>query len=186
MSYWIEYQAVGFVLPASEIGLPQSRYVVAVEGGSNNTTVLGRNGRERRARSWSIAMIGTADQVLRQAVRAAAACEGGSLQPKGRRTTPEAYIGRARRLLRDARADAIRHLTFSAQVPQGHALVALAQAAGYVLYPESLHGEALVKLIPTQQDAWAWGTYFGLLHPYLDSCAIEPWRLGQVFGLPAS
>jgi len=186
MSYWIEYQAAAFMLPADELGADQARYVVATEGGSNNSSVRDRDGRERRTRDWSIAMIGTQVQVLRQTVRIAAECEGYGLRLKGRACTPEAYIGRIRRLLRHATPDFRRHVVLSPTVPDGHELVPVATAAGYVVYPDSWLGETRVKLIPQRQDETHWSDYFSMLDPYLDAGSLQPLRLGEVFGLPSS
>lgn len=186
MSYWIEYQAAAFVLTADTLGRAEPRFVIATEGGSNNVTTVGRSGRERGVRDWYLSMIGTRTQVLRQAVMAAASCEGGALKPLGRHTTPEAYIGRVRRLLATASAEFERHVTLSAKVPDGHPLVPLAGAAGYVVYPTTEYGESVVKLIPPQQSAADWAAFFDLIDPHLDVGDIDPSRLGQVWGLRAS
>lgn len=186
MSYWIEYQAAAFVLPAETLGHPEPRFVIAIEGGSNNVTTVDRGGRERRARDWHMSMIGTRTQVLRQAVMAAASCEGGSLKPLGRSMTPEAYIGRIWRLMRTASKGFERHVTLSAKVPEGHPLVHLAEAAGYVIYPTTEYGEAVVKLIPPQQTPTHWATYFDLIDPHLDAGYVDASRFGQIWGLPVS
>ena len=55
----------------------------------------------KRARSWEVCMLGSAEQVLKQAVYFAGACEGGSLKPGSRDCSPEAYIRRIRRLIED-------------------------------------------------------------------------------------
>lgn len=90
MSYRIEYQWASFL----ERSVRGDRFVVAIEGGDNNVWTG-----SRRARSWSVCMLGSADQVLRQAVYFAGACEGGGLKPGGRDCSPEAYIRRIRRLI---------------------------------------------------------------------------------------
>ena len=54
---------------------------------------------DRRSRSWDACMVGTRNEVLRQAVDMAGACEGGGLQPCGRHCAPENYIRRIRRLI---------------------------------------------------------------------------------------
>ena len=77
-------------------------------------------------------------------------------------------------------------LTLSAIVKEGHPLIAKAEAAGYVLYPETFCGETRVKLIPRLQNLVGWAEYFGLIDPHLDDGSIAPFNLGQVFGLPAS
>jgi len=94
MSYWIEYQMVAFRIPAGLRGTTSERFVVAMEGGSNNLTMSTPGGGEKRVREWYIGLIGIAETVLRQAVRSASDCEDGSLRVRGRRLTPEAYLGR--------------------------------------------------------------------------------------------
>jgi hypothetical protein len=95
MSHRIEYQWEVFrvTLPNREA---DERFVVAIEGGDNNliNTQTGRC-----ARRWEVGMIGTTTQVLKQAVEAAGACEGGMLKPGGRDGTPESYIRCIRQLL---------------------------------------------------------------------------------------
>lgn len=186
MSYHIEYQAAAFVLPASELGLPEPRFAVVIEGGSSNLTAKDRFGQERLVREWEIGMLGTATQVLRQAVGRGSSCEGGCLKLAGRRATPETYIRRARKLLANASYDFRRHVTLSATVLETHALVPLAAAAGFTVYPAPRYGEALVKLIPSSQDEQGWASYFRVMDSTLDGFDIPPFRLGEVYGMPAS
>ena len=192
MSHWIEYQSACFTLTdtAASAGTPSQpggpRYVIACEGGSNNLTQRGPDGRERRVREWYIAMLGTRQQVMRQAVRIAAACEGGDLKPTGRCATPEQYIARVRRQLLAPRPDVERHITLSARVPEHHELIALAAAEGYVVYPDSFCGQTEVKLIPKRQDRGSWADYLRLLDPYLDDGSLSPALLGQVWLQPRS
>ena len=98
MSYRIEYQWACWKLTAGPDTGGVDRFVVAIEGGDNNLrdAVTGK-----RARSWEVCMLGSAEQVLKQAVYFAGACEGGSLKPGSRDCSPEAYIRRIRRLIED-------------------------------------------------------------------------------------
>lgn len=186
MSYWIEYQMACFKLGAELLGTAEDRFVVACEGGSNNLTERGPHGRERRVREWYVAMLGTRHQVLRQAVKSAAACEGRSLRLGSRAVSPEDYIRTIRRQLRSPRGDFERHVTLSARVPEQHALIEVATAAGYVIYPETSFMKTEVKLIPRVQDPATWAGYFCMLDEYLDKGSINPGLLGQVWHLPQS
>mgnify|MGYP006379730483 CR=1 FL=1 len=98
MSYRIEYQWASWKLSASPETGGVDRFVIAIEGGDNNLrdAVTGK-----RVRSWDVCMLGSAVQVLRQAVYLAGACEGGSLKPGSRDCSPEAYIRRIRRLIEE-------------------------------------------------------------------------------------
>ena len=129
-------------------------------------------------------MIGTQQQVLRQAVTAAASCEGMSLRPGGRTSTAEAYIGRIRRLLKQARDDVTGHITLQATVPQGHALVSRAIQFGLVETRQQRYGTAESVLAPG--DDLNWGAYFRAIDPFLESHALDPYSLGCVWGLPSS
>jgi hypothetical protein len=187
MSYWIEHQAIALVLPMSESGLDEDRFVVAIEGGSNNLTNKDVFGRERPVRDWYIGMVGTTTQVLRQTVKAAACCEGYELRVGDRPTTPETYIRRTRRLLKAARADFRRHVSLSLKVEPSHALVAPAAAAGFTIYPYAEYGgKQFAKLIPPAQSESGWAQFFQLTHSLLESGDIDPSRFGEVWGLPQS
>lgn len=186
MSYWIEYQAACFRLEADRLGTTENRFVIATEAGSNNLTERSHGGRERRVREWGISMLGTRLQVLRAALRVAAACESGNLQVGSTRVSPETYYRRIKRLLASPRGHFDAHVTLSATVGEGHALIGQASARGYVVYPENFYGQARVKLIPPSQVPGEWARYFELVTPFLDDGSLEPHTLGQVFGLPAS
>lgn len=187
MSYMIEYQAACFVLPAGLRGLTKTKFVVATEGGSNNTYETTRGGRERRARDWDISMLGSLDQVMQQAVLTAACCEGGGLQVGGRKTTPESYIGRVRRLLTNAREDALGHVSLHATVKVDHPLVARAEHFGLSKQLQRRYGEEQAVLAPpTTDDGPDWGAFFRAIEPFLQDGSISPYRLGAVWGLPKS
>ncbi|WP_448205360.1 hypothetical protein [Azospirillum sp. sgz302134] len=68
------------------------------EGGDNN--VIHQDGRV--SRSWSVLAAGAAWEVMRDAVRFAAACEGGGMKLRGRDTKAEAYIAAVRRAVAGA------------------------------------------------------------------------------------
>lgn len=97
MSYEIIYQYAVHRVAENQVadGLP--RYVLSIEAGSNNCYVG-----NKRARSWQVMAVGTHDEVLRQTVRLASSCEGGMLKPGGKDCTPEAFIGKVRRLMKAA------------------------------------------------------------------------------------
>lgn len=186
MSYRIEYQWTGLVLTAQTCpGLDEPRWVIAVEGGDNNCYVE-QHGRARRARDWEISMIGTERQVLRQATRWASACEGGMLKPGGRDCSPEAYIGRIRRLLAQPVMPqmALNHLGLGARLAADHPLAARDPEPGFTLYPHREFGEERVKLIPAGCAHWA--RYFALIDPWLEDFSLSPWRTGELYGLPRS
>jgi hypothetical protein len=187
MSHWIEYQVACFAIQAGLRGVAQARYVMAIEGGPNNVTERSHTGRERRSRDWYIGMIGTQVQLLRQAVRAAANCEGGSLKWHGRTMTPEAYIGRARRLVAQAREDVTGHLSLHATVRTGHPLVRRAKQFGLIEQVQKSWGEDESVLSPPRTDDGPdWGAFFRAIDPFLVDHSVSPERLGAVLGLRSS
>jgi hypothetical protein len=178
MSYRLEYQWGAFHIPADALGLAQDRFIVAIEGGDNNVreTKTGR-----RVRSWDACMIGTAEQVLKQAVYYAGACEGGSLQPYGRCCTPEAYIRRIRRLI-----DGPTYLQngwWSAQLSVNavHAIVADVRRLGLELRIERSYGEERA-IVPFPQERHP--EFFWLVDRYIGE--LPAWRFAEVSGLPSS
>ena len=186
MSYRIEYQWVCLALDDDLPLAPfKRRFVIAIEGGDNNLYV--REGRrEKRSRDWSIHMIGTHDQVLRQATRLASACESGCLKPGGRPSTPEAYIGRIRRLLDDpvATGSTCGYVSLHARLPETHALAAADLNDGFARRAEAWFGTPTVVLTPPGRDHWP--QFFELIDPYLDDFSLSPWSVGEVYGLPRS
>lgn len=187
MSYTIEYQAACFVLPAGLRGLSATKFLIATESGSNNVTERTRGGRERRAREWGIAMIGSQDEVLKQAVMAASCCEGGGLKVRGRKSTPETYIARARRLLKEARDDALGHVSLHATVKADHPLVARAKLFGLGEQIQRRWGEDEAVLSPPLIDGDPdWGVFFKAVAPFICDSTVSPYRLGSVWGLPPS
>ena len=128
MSHRIEYQWTCWSVPGqSSTDSSGIRFLIGIEGGDNNCYEA-RTG--RRARDWEICMLGSYEQVLKQAVWAAGACEGGSLKPGGRDCTPEAYIRRIRRLLEAATPSNPGGWYPDIRVAESHPLVKHAESLG--------------------------------------------------------
>lgn len=178
MSYRLEYQWGAFHVPADALGLAADRFIVAIEGGDNNVreTKTGK-----RARSWNACMIGTAEQVLKQAVYYAGACEGGSLQPYGRCCSPEAYIRRIRRLI-DGPAY-LQHGWWSAQlsVPTAHAIIADVRRLGLEPVVAQRYGQGRASVaFPKERHR----DFFRLVDRYIGD--LPAWCFAEVNGLPSS
>jgi hypothetical protein len=171
MSYRIEYQWVAY----RETVNGGDRFVVAIEGGDNNVWTG-----SKRARSWSACMLGTADQVLRQAVYFAGACEGGSLKPAGRDCTPEAYIRRIRRLIAGASPCAPGRWYPAVELDPAHSAVAFLVDHGCERRDLTRFGSpvAAFELRESQRSL-----VFELADRFPDLMA---WALAKVSGLPAS
>ena len=187
MSYRIEYQWIGLRITSDVApGLDEPRLVIAIEGGDNNLTTMGRHGVERRARSWDIGMIGTETQVLRQATRLGSYCESGELKPAGKHCTPEAYIRRIRRAMAHALDEhaSLAYLGLGAELPVDHPLVAAPEIDGLTYYKDAHLGRTFVKVLPVGLERWA--AYFAALDPYVDDFSLPPYRMGQIWGLPSS
>ena len=192
MSYRIEYQWFGLRITSDVApGLVEPRFVIAIEGGDNNLTTMGRHGVERRARSWDIGMIGTETQVLRQATRFGSYCESGELKPAGKHCTPEAYIRRIRRAMAEAQDLWVSdprllqvYLGLGAELPASHPLAMNAPIKGFSYLPEGRFGKTWVKFQPVGPEHWA--TFFAALDPYVDDFSLPPYRMGQIWGLPSS
>lgn len=144
MSYRIEYRWLAFAVDGTGADTAEPRFVVAVEGGDSNVTTRMWTGQrlvKRCARRWEVCMLGTARQVLRQAVEFAGACERGCLKPLGRDCSPEAYIGRIRRLV--ARAGPTPcgiGWAPDVRIAPGHPALAYAESLGLVLREEVRFG----------------------------------------------
>jgi hypothetical protein len=177
MSYRIEYQWALFRISPQETGLPEERFIVAIEGGDSNLREP-RTG--RRARSWEVGMIGTSVQVLQRAVQVAAECEGGSLKLHDRDCTPEAYIRRIRKLLDSPPLTPQGAWEPRLRVPEGHP--AAQQAASLALGTEVCtrydRREVHVKFRPREL-----ALFFDFVDRYRD---LKPWAVAEVFGLPES
>ena len=174
MSYRIEYQYASFRVP-----LPDGtvRHVIAVEGGDNNLCDSVTN---KRSRSWEVCFIGTAFQVLKQAVYFAGACEGGCLKPLGRDAKPEAYISRIRRLIEGAEISMQGRWYPSVQVPSAHPLVEHARALDLASTTDMQFGREVTHIsIPPDQHH--------LVFTFKDQFPdLHAWNLAKVSGLPSS
>lgn len=176
MSYRLEYQYAAFahVMPNAPHDL---RYVIGVEGGDNNL-YESRSG--KRVRSWTVCMLGTPTQVLKQAVYFGGACEGGGLKPFGRDGTPESYIRRIRRLMSEQTPVDQGCWYPSVMVPKGHALVDVAKALGLETSPEGSYGVEYecIHVGPDQRH---------LVFEFMDRFPdLNAWSLAKVSGLPKS
>jgi hypothetical protein len=171
MSYRIEYQWASFL----ERSARGDRFVIAIEGGDNNVWTGGK-----RARSWSVCMLGSADQVLRQAVYFAGACEGGGLKPGGRNCSPEAYIRRIRRLVEDAGMPRAGRWYPSIEIDQTHPAVQYLAERECERRDVLRYGRALAAFELREGQR---GLVFDLAAKFPDLMA---WNLAKVSGLPAS
>lgn len=169
MSYRIEYQWVA--LRTTVAG--QERFVVAVEGGDNNI-----GDARRAARRWEACMMGSAQQVLKQAVLFAGSCESELLRPLGRRCSAEVYIRRIRGLVegRERAADGGYWLP-DVVVPAGHPALLYAQEMRWAQEPRSRFGcsEVHVEIPPLQKEL-----VFQLVDRFSD---LRAWHLVKVHGL---
>lgn len=78
----------------------EPRYAVAAEVGASNCTMF-RDGREVASRAWQIMYLGSAKEVIVQALETASHCEGGMVKWGSRRgdITPESYISKVQNKL---------------------------------------------------------------------------------------
>lgn len=175
MSYRLEYQYCVFThaIPNKE----DVRFVVAVEGGDNN---LYESASGKRVRSWDVCMLGTAAQVLKQAVYLAGSCEGGCLKPFGKDCKPESYIARIRRLITTPKEPESGCWYPYVRVPRGHSLEDAAASWGLGTTPEKAFGieHALI-------DVGLGGRH--LVFEFMDRFPdLAAWNLARVSGLPKS
>ena len=119
--------------------------------------------------------------MLKQAVYYAGACEGGSLQPHGRRCTPEAYIRRIRRLI-DGPAY-LQNGWWPAQLSVNviHAIVADVREIGLEPKVEQCYGQerAVVQFSQERHPE-----FFRIVDKY--SGDLPAWRFAEVNSLPSS
>ncbi len=177
MSYRIEYQWTSWRLTACPDTGGVDRFVVAIEGGDNNLrdTVTGK-----RARSWEVCMLGSAEQVLKQAVYFAGACEGGSLKPGSRDCSPEAYIRRIRRLIEDDAPPARGCWYPSVRVVEAHPLAVHAKQLDLTIEREQRYGEWFARVALSNERR-------NLIFDFADRFPdLRGWQLAAVSGLPAS
>lgn len=179
MSHRIEYQWAAFHLPAAPLGLDMDRYLIAIEGGDNRTF---SGPRGKRARRWDACMVGNCHQVLRQAVKFAGACEGGGLQPHGRRCTPENYIRRIRRLREEAATTTPQgYWRARLQADPAHPAVEALRRLGLEPRLEAGLGATRAIVEPSREH---FAVYFELIDRHIDD--LPAWCWFEVFGLPAS
>ena len=172
MSYWIEYQWAAF----RESTHSGAKFVVAIEGGSNNVWE-----KTKRARSWNVGMLGTADQVLRRAVHVAGACEDGGLAPSGRNCSPEAYIRRIRRLIEgNCEAPTFGRWYPSVQLPPDHPAVTYLVAKGCDQRVTTRFGKPLTAIELTDSQRHL---VFDVAECFPDLAA---WSLASVSGMRRS
>lgn len=102
MSRHIEYRYLAVRIPGKDLADGMDRFFICIECGDNNEyESLSRNA--RRARKWSVKMLGTLDDILEQACYFAVSCESDGMRPLNRCCTAEAYIRRIRSLVDCAR-----------------------------------------------------------------------------------
>lgn len=179
MSHEIIYQYRMFSVQPQAAGTPDRRFIWAVEMGSNN---LIRHSDNKPARNWTVLGVGSHDEVLRQAVSLSGGCEGGSIKPRGKDTTPEAFIGKVRRLLRDASQVVDDSLggwwTPLAKLPAGDTQrLEHARALGAKVTIERSYGEDWAHCL-FAHDLPAYFEFVSAHH--LD---VSGWRLAEVHGL---
>jgi hypothetical protein len=109
MSHHICYEHLPVLFPKEDLvaaidhwSFYEDRYLLLELGGSNNcSTFHPVTGREVGARNWSADAYGQHYEVMREAVRRSAACEGGGMRLSGEKhTLPEGYIRRVRNLMK--------------------------------------------------------------------------------------
>jgi hypothetical protein len=87
MSYAIEYTKRLYTLPKEKSF--EQNYLALVKIGDNNCYETTTN---RRVRDWQFFESGWKYNIIKKVCDWAGECEGGSLQPRGRWTTPENYL----------------------------------------------------------------------------------------------
>ncbi|MBK4736040.1 hypothetical protein [Noviherbaspirillum pedocola] len=102
MSHHIEYRYLAVRIPGKDLADNMDRFFVCIECGDSNEYEGPGHG-ARRARRWSVKMLGTLEDILEQACYYAVACETESMRPLARDCTAEAYIRRIRSLVDSAR-----------------------------------------------------------------------------------
>ena len=176
MSYRIEYQWVAFkVDPSQHLLDAEPRYVVAIEGGDNNCYASSG----KRSRSWSVCMLGTFCQVLKEAVYFGGACEGGSLKPNGRDCKPEDYIRRIRRLVTKSLPPEGAGWYPNLKVNDGHPAIEYAKSLGLECVGGVRYGQPIVSI--------GLGTSRHLIFGFVDRFPeLRAWSLASVAGLAPS
>lgn len=173
MSYRLEYQWA--IFPVHTSLTPATRYLIAIEGGDNNVY---NNDTNKRSRRWEVCLLGSATQVLKQAVYLAGACEGGCLKPRGQWCTPEAYIRRIRCLIEKPPTLPPRsHWHPQIEIPVDHPAVDFLRPYGWTMTPKTWYGDTVMTVhIPETHHS----IIFRLKDEFPD---LAPWRLAHVTGL---
>jgi|JI10StandDraft_1071094.scaffolds.fasta_scaffold237374_2 hypothetical protein len=114
MSSEIIYHQKMARLPASPETHSEDLYFHMVQMGSSNCYEIDHRrpqGCGRRARSWTLLSMGTAQQVLNTAILFGGDCEGGMLKLGGMHaeSSPEKHIRKTRKLLREASTTDLRN-----------------------------------------------------------------------------
>jgi len=112
MSSTIIYHMVGMLMPTTMTGQEQDLILIAAQMGESNCFEMGLGGRNgRRSRGWDALHWGTSDEVLADIVRMAGAFEGGGLKldRASGDVSPEFYIGRGKRILKQAQDNSLAH-----------------------------------------------------------------------------
>jgi len=125
-------------------------------------------------------MLGSAEQVLKQAVYFAGACEGGSLKPGSRDCSPEAYVRRIRRLIEDDAPPARGCWYPSVRVVEAHPLAVHATQLDLTIEREQRYGEWFARVALSTERR-------NLIFDFADRFPdLRGWQLAAVSGLPAS
>lgn len=111
MSHRIVYEQLAVLFPAKTLmaevehwSLYDDRYLLLELGGDNNcSTYHPESNREVGSRDWCVLAYGRHYEVIEEAVKFSAACEGGGMRFSGRRRTlPETYIRHVRNIMANA------------------------------------------------------------------------------------
>ena len=125
-------------------------------------------------------MLGSAEQVLKQAVYFAGACEGGSLKPGSRDCSPEAYIRRIRRLIEDGAPPEQGCWYPCIRVAEAHPLAVHATQLDLTIEREQRYGEWFARVALSNERR-------NLIFDFADRFPdLRGWQLAAVSGLPAS
>jgi hypothetical protein len=190
VSYTIEYNHAVFAQATERAtGTFERMYVVASECGDNRTYQGFPS--YKRARDWMVAMIGTREDVLIQAVSRASYCEVGGLKLDNKTTKPEAYIRRIRGLLDNAPTHPNGAWKPAITLGIDDPLLAIASALPGAMLSEPFlkygPGTAVFRKVTVDlANGQAAREYFALAAKLMSEEKIPPWNLAETFGLPRS
>jgi hypothetical protein len=177
MSYRIEYHWTLFRVSPQQSGLPQERFIVAIEGG---VSTLRDTRTDRQVRRWDVGMIGTSIQVLQQTVQVAGYCESGLLKLEDGPCTPETYIRGIRKMLESPPMAPPGRWKPRLRVPLRHPAVQRARSLGLTTRACTRDGKPEVRVQLRPQEV---ALLFDFVDRYSD---LSPWDFAEVFGLPGS